>query len=104
MTRSEPPRNCSTVRTLGAYPNNEDRSHIGAQGATGTVASPPPLSTYPSTPPASGPHNPSPLDAGVYSQAPDVYRVIHSMEHGAVIIWYAPTAPSAISGRPAPPA
>lgn len=86
---------CSAVQTVSAYPNNQDRSHIGAQGATGTVSTPPALSTYPSTPPASGPHDPSPLDAGVYSQPPDVYRVVHSLEHGAVVIWYAPSAPPA---------
>lgn len=86
---------CGAVQTVSAYRNNQDRSHIGAQGATGSVATPPPLSTYSSTPPASGPHDPSPLDAGVYSQPPDVYRAIHSLEHGAVVIWYAPTAPAA---------
>jgi Protein of unknown function (DUF3105) len=86
---------CGAVQTVSAYPNNQDRSHIGAQGATGSVSTPPPLSTYPSTPPASGPHDPSPLDAGVYSQPPDVYRVIHSLEHGAVVIWYSPSAPPA---------
>ena len=31
-----------------------------------------------------------PLPAGIYSSPPDVYRTIHSLEHGAVIIWYAP--------------
>ena len=53
---------------------------------------PPPLSTYPSVPPASGPHQPVPLHAGVYGDPPDVYSAIHSLEHGGVIVWLAPAA------------
>jgi len=69
-----------------------DRDHIGGQ----IDPTPPPLSAYPSIPPASGPHvppdNPGPLPAGVYDSAPDVYRVIHSLEHGAAVVWYSPNA------------
>ncbi len=75
---------CSQVRVIQPYPGNNDRAHIGG----GQVNSPPPLSSYRSRPPASGPHNPTPMPAGVYTQPPDVYRTIHSLEHGAVIIWY----------------
>ena len=56
----------------------------------------PPLSTYPSTPPASGPHNPTTLPAGVYNTPPPVDEAIHSMEHAGAIVWYAPNAPSAV--------
>ena len=66
-----------------------DRSHAH-RDTTGHVA--PALSTYATIPPASGPHDPSPLPAGVYDSPPDVYRTIHSLEHGAVIIWYSPDA------------
>ena len=65
-----------------------DHTHIG----TPPVTSAPALSTYATIPPASGPHDPSPLGAGVYDSPPDVYRTIHSLEHGAVIIWYSPDA------------
>ena len=65
-----------------------DHTHIG----TAPVVTPPALSTYATIPPASGPHDPSPLGAGVYDSPPDVYRTIHSLEHGAVIIWYSPDA------------
>jgi hypothetical protein len=64
-----------------------DHAHIGSSPE---VASAPDLSTYASIPPASGPHDPTPLPAGIYDSPPDVYRTIHSLEHGAVIIWYAP--------------
>ena len=33
----------------------------------------PPLSQYPTIPPASGPHDPTPLPAGVYDRPPDIY-------------------------------
>ncbi len=80
---------CAAVETVAPYsPSNLDRTHIGDQ----SVPSNPPLSTYPSQPPASGPHSPNPMPAGVYPSPPDVYRTIHSLEHGAVIIWYAPSA------------
>lgn len=63
-----------------------DHQHIGSEG----VILPPDLSTYATIPPASGPHDPTPLPAGIYDSPPDVYQTIHSLEHGAVIIWYAP--------------
>ena len=77
---------CSAVRTIGPYdPSDLDRSHVG----TGVPALPP-LASYPSVPPTSGPHDPVPLDAGVYATAPTIGEAIHSLEHGAVIVWYSP--------------
>ena len=73
---------CGPVEDVGPYqPKSSDRSHIVAQL---------PLSTYPSVPPASGPHNAIPYGAGVYSTPPPVERVIHSLEHGAAVVWYSP--------------
>ena len=43
----------------------------------------------------SGPHAPippGPAPAGFYDDPPDLARVIHSLEHGASVIWYSPTA------------
>jgi Protein of unknown function (DUF3105) len=74
---------CSTVETVGAYPE-EDRRHI-----TSPINAPG-LSTYPSVPPTSGPHAGTPLRSGVYEQPPEIYAAIHSLEHGAVIVWYRP--------------
>ena len=78
---------CGPVQAIPPYSGAPDQAHIGAQ-----VASPPPLSSYSSTPPASGPHDPTPLDAGVYASPPSVYSTIHSLEHGAAIVWYEPSA------------
>ena len=73
---------CGPVEDVGSYqPKSSDRAH---------VTTPVPLSTYASVPPASGPHNAIPYGAGVYSTPPPIDRVIHSLEHGAAIVWYAP--------------
>jgi hypothetical protein len=55
----------------------------------------PPLSNYTSVPPASGPHHEVTLDEGFYDEAPDMGRLLHSLEHGAAIVWYAPDTPEA---------
>lgn len=76
---------CSAALDVGPYqPRSEDQAHISDPSQM------PPLSTYPSVPPASGPHNEVPLGAGVYETPPPIDRVIHSLEHGAAIVWYAP--------------
>lgn len=76
---------CSAVRLTRPFPGGRDRVHIGAQ-----VAAMPPLSEYPSVPPASGPHAPITLGAGVYRSPPPIDRAIHSLEHAAAIVWLAP--------------
>ncbi|MGH2660167.1 MAG: DUF3105 domain-containing protein [Actinomycetota bacterium] len=84
---------CDEVRNVGPYqPPNLDAAHIGAEGGPATM---PPLSTYPSVPPASGPHAGQPLAAGVYSSPPPIDLLVHSLEHGAAIVWYAPETPDA---------
>lgn len=77
---------CSAVKVIPPYPNGKDREHVGSGGTAL-----PPLSSYPSVPPASGPHEQSPLDAGAYPDPPAMGNAIHSLEHGAVIVWYAPS-------------
>ena len=73
---------CGPVENVGPYqPKSQDTAHVVAAV---------PLSTYPSVPPASGPHNAIPYGAGVYGTPPPIDRVIHSLEHGAAIVWYAP--------------
>jgi len=80
---------CTDVEVVKPYPGGDDRAHIGS-GASLQVA--PPLSSYPSIPPASGPHDPVPLAAGIYGNPPPISRAIHSLEHAAVIVWYDPAA------------
>ncbi|MDQ3793930.1 MAG: DUF3105 domain-containing protein, partial [Actinomycetota bacterium] len=76
---------CTGITTVDAYRGGADRNHVAPENA-------PALSTYPSTPPASGPHLGGAQPAGVYSESPDIYAVIHSLEHGAAVIWYDPRA------------
>jgi Protein of unknown function (DUF3105) len=73
---------CGPVENVGAYqPKTQDTAHVVASV---------PLSTYSSVPPASGPHNSIPYGAGVYGTPPPIDRVIHSLEHGAAVVWYSP--------------
>jgi hypothetical protein len=80
---------CGDVTTTPPFdPAADDRTHIGEVG--------PPLSSYATTPPASGPHSGATFAAGVYDSLAidDLYQSIHSLEHGASVIWYDPSAPA----------
>jgi uncharacterized protein DUF3105 len=81
---------CSEVESVAPYPGDVDRAHIGGP----QVPTAPKLSTYPTVPPVSGPHEPSPLGAGAYRNPPDVYAAIHSLEHASVVIWIDPSLAS----------
>ena len=57
---------------------------------------------YNSNPPASGPHDPDWVRPGVYNESQDKYKLIHSLEHGYVVVHYncaiaLNTQPSALS-------
>ena len=81
---------CGEVQVVDPYqPDSLDRSHVGGADLPALPA----LSTYTSTPPTSGPHDPSVLAAGVYDSAPDLGTALHSLEHGGTIVWYSPDAP-----------
>ncbi len=58
---------------------DEGREHL-KPGET-----PPP---YKSVPPTSGTHNLEPYPAGVYDKNADITRLLHSLEHGYVILYY----------------
>ena len=83
---------CDAVQSTPNYQDAKgadpaiDHAHIGSA----EMPTAPELSTYPTTAPASGPHDQTPLPAGIYATTPDVYSSIHALEHGGVIIWYAP--------------
>jgi hypothetical protein len=52
--------------------------------------------TYKVNPPAGGNHNPTPAPAGIFTadNTPPDGQLVHSLEHGYVIIWYRPDLPS----------
>lgn len=47
---------------------------------------------YERIPPTSGPHYPVPARAGFYEETPALGNLVHSLEHGAVVIYYDPSA------------
>ncbi|HEY7737526.1 MAG TPA: DUF3105 domain-containing protein [Candidatus Limnocylindria bacterium] len=57
----------------------DGRTHI----TEGTAGGP-----YSSTPAASGPHWPQPIEWGVYTTAIPQEPAIHNLEHGGIVIWY----------------
>jgi hypothetical protein len=91
---------CDPVETVGYFggisdqgdPNYVDQSHIDPEGRFPTM---PPLTEYPSIPPVSGPHLGTTQAAGIYDSPPELGQVLHSLEHGAAVVWYAPNAPEA---------
>jgi hypothetical protein len=48
---------------------------------------------YPSNPPTSGRHFEVPARDGAYSTPPSDPEVVHSLEHGRVILWFKPNLP-----------
>lgn len=53
---------------------------------------------YETNPPTSGDHNPIPAEDGAYTDAPETEALVHSLEHGRVIIQFDPGAPDAVKG------
>lgn len=54
--------------------------------------------TYRSKPPHSGNHSPQPADDGAYTESPGTEHVVHSLEHGRIVIWFKPTVPASVKG------
>ena len=50
---------------------------------------------YGTTPPTSGNHFDTPLDAGFFPSEQPEGQVVHNLEHGQIAIWYSPEAPDA---------
>jgi hypothetical protein len=65
----------------------EGRNHVD-----GTVQ-------YKQNPPTSGDHNEFAAEDGSYLVAPQFETLVHSLEHGRVILWYQPNAPAQLKGQ-----
>jgi hypothetical protein len=59
------------------------------------VASPDEAVRYRSNPPTSGKHHPVPAEDNAYAVSPDVRRIVHTLEHGRVVIWFDSDLPRA---------
>jgi hypothetical protein len=55
--------------------------------------------TYKSDPPHSGPHDAVPSEDGVYTDAPPDENLVHSLEHGRVIVQYKPSVSEEMKGQ-----
>ena len=49
--------------------------------------------TYETKPPTSGRHFETPAEDGEYDEAPPLGELVHSLEHGRIIIWFKPSLP-----------
>jgi hypothetical protein len=52
------------------------------------IASPGEPVRYTSDPPTSGKHHPVPAEDHAYAVPPDVRRIVHTLEHGRVVVWF----------------
>jgi Protein of unknown function (DUF3105) len=50
---------------------------------------------YRTNPPTDGRHFVEPAEDGIYDEAPPDERLVHTLEHGRVIIWFKPSLPEA---------
>ena len=76
----------SPAAVCGSIENFEDagNEHV----AEGTE-----VEDYNSDPPTSGPHYARPADPGFFSTAPPAEQLVHNLEHGQIVIHFAPDAP-----------
>jgi hypothetical protein len=54
--------------------------------------------TYEANPPTSGDHDPIPAEDGAYTDAPPKENLVHALEHGRIVIQFAPDAPDSVKG------
>jgi Protein of unknown function (DUF3105) len=99
VTVSEENENLLPSKGLFKVPENVDGVEEGAAAADCELTSfkaksnehvtkqDPPVE-YSSNPPTSGRHDPVPAEDGAYSVSPDVQRLVHTLEHSRVIIWF----------------
>ena len=48
---------------------------------------------YDSNPPSEGRHFAAPAEDDAYDEAPDVKQLVHTLEHGRVIVWFKKSLP-----------
>ena len=71
---------------------SDDDEGQGRNHVTGSVG-------YQADPPAGGNHSPSPAAPNVYENPPPDEQVVHSMEHGDVVLWHKPdVGPEVVDG------
>ena len=54
---------------------------------------------YGSNPPHSGPHHPIPADDGIYDEPPRTEALVHSLEHGRIVMQFRPQVSDEVKGQ-----
>ena len=54
---------------------------------------------YGTAPPTSGDHHPIAGADGAYTESPAVTKLVHSLEHGRVIVWFRPELSATVKGE-----
>lgn len=86
------PKKVGGVREAARAAGCELESHTVASKEH--MASPDELVSYKSDPPTSGRHHPTAAEDHAYAVAPDVRRIVHTLEHGRVVLWFDRDLPS----------
>lgn len=76
-----------------AQPDLGGGNHLEIQGPENVAANPPEV-IYADRPATSGPHVGSVVKTGVYDTLIDERVLVHNLEHGYVVAYYAPSAPA----------
>jgi hypothetical protein len=80
---SESEAGCGDVREFEA--TSREHIEVGAQHEP-----------YNSSPPTNGPHFEDPAQTGFNTSALPPEQLVHNLEHGQIVIWYAPDAPDEV--------
>lgn len=111
VTVREAPEETDLLPEGGAFATPEDGADVAeaakaagcelktfrARSRDHVAPSDPPV-RYSSDPPTSGRHDPIPAPDGAYSEAPETQRLVHTLEHSRVIVWYEPELPEEARG------
>lgn len=87
---SDVPSAAPAIRQAGCTIVEKRASKAGTH-----VARAPRRAEYNTWPPTSGPHHPRPVPYAVYSEPVEQFRLVHNLEHGAVVVQYGDGVPQA---------
>jgi hypothetical protein len=95
MLRGSPPT--EGPKLTGALKQSLEQNGCTVDSRTDKGQAHGPAATYSVNPPSGGDHDPVPSPAGFYdsSNVPADGHLVHSLEHGFVIVWYQPAGVSA---------
>jgi hypothetical protein len=90
---SAPERQIEELRPAAQAARCELRSVKGSGSQVHTI-DPNEIVKYATNPPTTGRHYEIPAEEGAYGEAPRDTALVHTMEHGRVIVWFKPSLPT----------